>query len=106
MIYFYHSFGKELFKELVSNLEKSLINNIDHLFFIYLNPVNGFILDNSESFTRFMAAKYKLPKKEIGFGPDVEDSVVVWQSVKNKIAPLPSSNMVIYSPHPMRAEVK
>jgi SAM-dependent methyltransferase len=81
VIYLYHSFGEELVSQLVKKLEAALAEGAEHMFFVYLNPVNGHLLDASPRFTRWYAANLHWDASEIGYGPDTHDAAVIWQSV-------------------------
>jgi len=83
VIFMYHPFGPELMAELVKALEEQLAGEIEHLFVIYKNPVHGHLFDESWAFTRWYAEVLPYADSEVGFGPDLEETVVIWQSVKN-----------------------
>jgi len=81
----YHAFGLELLSEVVQKFEALLRGNTPHMFFVYYNPVHFEVLDNSSAFQRFYAQQLQYDESEIGFGPDVDDGVVSWQSVKGAV---------------------
>jgi SAM-dependent methyltransferase len=81
VFYFCHSFGEELLSQLISNLEAAISSGIGPVFFMYYNPVHGNVLDASPAFARWYADTLPYDKQELGFGPDSEDTVVIWQSV-------------------------
>lgn len=82
----YHSFGPEIVAQMVSKFESGLEAGTPHLFFIYYNPVHGDLLDSSPAFERFYAAKLRYDSSERGFGPDADDTVVIWQSSRGAVA--------------------
>jgi len=85
VLFTYHSFGRELMSQLISALEVKLSTAADHLFFVYYNPVHADVLDASPAFRRWYAGTIKCDRQEIGFAPDDDDTVVIWESVRNGI---------------------
>jgi predicted RNA methylase len=81
VVYMYHPFQKELMSQMVKRLENALETGVTHLFVVYHNPVFGELFDASPAFTRWFADTLPYDPSEIGYGPDVDDTVVVWQSV-------------------------
>src|SRR5258706_2882714 len=77
-LFFCHSFGEELLSQLISNLETAISSGIGPVFFVYYNPVHGNVLDSSPAFARWYADTLPYDESELGFGPDTEDSVVIW----------------------------
>jgi len=51
------------------------------MFFVYYNPVHSEIFDASPAFARFYVEQIPYDHSEIGFGPDRDDLVAIWQSV-------------------------
>jgi SAM-dependent methyltransferase len=82
VLFFYHSFDADLMVDLINRAVNSLAGPVDHLFVIYYNPVWGELLDSSPAFRRWYAGTLPYDPSEIGFGPDREDTVVIWQSVR------------------------
>ncbi|WP_281784575.1 class I SAM-dependent methyltransferase [Sinimarinibacterium flocculans] len=80
VFYMYHAFDRELVAALVSNLEQQLQAGLEHAFFVYYDPVHSAVFDQSPHFTRWSAQMLPYAADELGFGPDLEDAVVVWQS--------------------------
>jgi SAM-dependent methyltransferase len=80
VLFFCHSFGEELLSQLIGNLEAAISSGIGPIFFVYYNPVHGNVLDNSPAFARFFADTLPYDKRELGFGPDSEDTIVIWRS--------------------------
>lgn len=81
----YHAFGRELLSEMVRKFEAALASDIPHMFFVYYNPVHFEVLDGSHAFKRFYAQQLPYEQGEIGFGPDGDDAVVIWQSRRGAI---------------------
>jgi len=107
VFYTFHSFGLELMKEFLKNLEANIGSAIEHCFFIYYNPVCGAVFDASPALTRWSAENIPYDASEIGFGPDINDSVVIWQSVHNALPPQHSGrNRKIISLESLKAVVE
>ena len=80
-VYFiYNAFDQVLVQTLINNLERQLENRLHHLFFVYYNPVHGSVLDRSPCFERWSAQSLPYAAAELGYGPDIKDTVVIWQS--------------------------
>ena len=90
VVFFYHSFGEDLLSQLIGEIEFRLLSGHDPIFFIYYNPVHGNVLDGSAAFARWYADVLPYDESERGFGPDAEDSVVIWKS----------TNETTKTPHP------
>ena len=82
----YHAFGRELVSQIVRKFEEGLAGDTPHMFFVYYNPVHFELFDASPAFKRFYAQQLPYHDSEIGFGPDQDDAVVIWQSVCGAVA--------------------
>ncbi len=81
VVYFmYHAFNRTLVSALVANLERQLQDRLQQAFFVYYNPVHGEVLDQSKHFARWSAQMIHYAPGELGYGPDIQDTVVIWQS--------------------------
>ena len=103
----YHAFGSALVAQMVKKIEAALGAGAPHVFFVYYNPVHAEYLDASPAFTRYYAERIPYDKSELGFGPDKEDTVVIWQSVRGSL-PVPHKQVdrKIVIAHPLsRAEL-
>jgi SAM-dependent methyltransferase len=101
VLFFCHSFGEELLLQLIKKLETSLSFGNGPVFFIYYNPVHGNVLDASPVFSRWYADTLQYDESELGFGPDTEDSVVIWQSIGGAAAtphPYAERSIIITKP--------
>jgi SAM-dependent methyltransferase len=81
VLFLYHSFGRELFAQLLAKLEFSILSQGKHLFFVYNNPVCGDILDGSPAFTRWWADVIPHEPSEMAYRSSGHENVVVWQSI-------------------------
>jgi hypothetical protein len=79
----YHAFGAELIAKIVTKCEAALTSGeLPHMFFVYYNPVHSEAFDASPAFARFYVEQVPYDHSEIGFGPDRDDLVAIWQSVQ------------------------
>ncbi len=85
VLFMYHAFGPELMSRLINNLEAALLSDATHIFVVYYNPVYASIIDSSSAFQRWYAKTLSYASSEIGYGPDADDTVVIWQSVRNAV---------------------
>jgi SAM-dependent methyltransferase len=99
VLFLCHSFGRELVAELLRIIDRNLHSGaIEHLVFVYYNPVHGDLLDASKNLTRMYADVVPYDESEIGYGPDLEDTVVIWQSARgpqHKPAPRADRQIII-----------
>jgi SAM-dependent methyltransferase len=79
VVFLYNPFGEEVIAKVVAGIESALAVEKRCVFVIYYNPVFGACFDASCSLTRYFAAKVPYAQEEYGYGPDADDSVVVWQ---------------------------
>jgi SAM-dependent methyltransferase len=101
----YHAFGPELIAQIVARFEAALASGeLPHMFFVYYNPVHPEAFDASPALARFYVEQLPYDKSEIGFGPDRDDVVAVWQSVHGSIlTPHAGADRKIILAHPSRA---
>jgi len=79
VLFLYNPFSPELTSLLVTRLEAALAAEPRSLYVVYCNPVFGAAFDASPLLTRRFARMVPYAQEELGYGPDVEDAVVVWQ---------------------------
>lgn len=83
VVFLFNPFGPGLMASLLGKLETGLASGaIQHLFIVYDNPVCGAVFDGSSYLKRWYAGVFAYDHHELGFGPEVEETVVVWQSVR------------------------
>lgn len=82
VVYFmYNPFGSSLTEKLVEAFERQLANRLQHAFVIYYNPVHGEVFDRSRCLARWQAETIPYADDELGFGPDLGDTLVTWQTL-------------------------
>lgn len=80
-VFLFNPFGPDLMATLLDKLEAGLASGeIQHLFVIYDNPVCGAVFDRSTYLQRWFAGVFAYDRREVGYGPEIEESVVIWQS--------------------------
>jgi SAM-dependent methyltransferase len=93
VVYFmYNHFGRALMETLVDGLERQLANSLEHAFLVYYNPVYGDVLDRSPRFARWQAETIPYADDELGFGPDLSDTLVTWQTLPGLYPAQPGAN--------------
>jgi SAM-dependent methyltransferase len=79
----YHAFGAELVAQIKARFEEALSSGaLQHMFFVYYNPVHAEAFDASPAFARFYVEQVPYDPSETGFGPDPDDVIAIWQSVQ------------------------
>jgi SAM-dependent methyltransferase len=76
VVFMYNPFGADVVSRLLARLGGEPDRE---LFVVYVNPVHGALLDRSPALRRRYAATVPCAPGEIGFGPDADDTVVIWQ---------------------------
>jgi SAM-dependent methyltransferase len=79
VLFLYHPFGAPLVARVVAAVEHALEIERRAVYVIYYNPVHGGLFDASRHLTRRWARMVAYGRDEIGYGPDSEDAVVIWQ---------------------------
>jgi SAM-dependent methyltransferase len=82
VLFFYHSFGEEILRQVVRNLEALVASGSGPVFFLSSHPEQSDVVDSSPSFTRWWAGTLFCDKGEVGFGPGTSDPVMIWRSVE------------------------
>jgi len=96
MVYFlYNPFDAVLIGAVAGNIAAQLGERLDHAFIVYYNPVHGQVFDCSPHFARWSARSLPYAADEVGFGPDLDDSVVVWQTVPSRYPPQPGAERLV-----------
>jgi SAM-dependent methyltransferase len=92
VVYFmYHPFDRPLVGALIENIEHQLANNLKHAFFVYYNPVHADVPDQSALFSRWYAGMISYSPDELGYGPDLRDTLVIWQTVPERYPARPGA---------------
>ena len=79
IVFLYNPFGDELIDDVVKAVEAAIKEAERSIYVIYYNPVGGHCFDASSVLKRYFAAMIAYAPAEIGFGPDTDDPVVIWQ---------------------------
>ena len=108
VVYFlYNSFGRALMERLVEGLERQLTNGLQHAFLIYYNPVHGGVFDRSPRLTRWHAETIPYADDELGFGPDLSDTLVTWQTLPERYPAQPrASRRIVTSESGLHASLE
>lgn len=108
VVYFmYNPFGRALTETLVDGLERQLANGLQHAFLVYYNPVYGDVFDRSPRFARWQAETIPYADDELGFGPDLSDTLVTWQTLPGLYPALPrASRRIVISGSGLHASLE
>ena len=79
VLFLYNPFDEEVMAKVVENLNAALANAQRTVYVVYYNPVAGHCFDSSPLLRRRFAGTLPYADDELGYGPDTEDPVVVWQ---------------------------
>jgi SAM-dependent methyltransferase len=101
----YHAFGAELVRQVRARFEDALASGaLQHIFFVYYNPVHAEAFDASPAFARFYVEQVPYDSSEVGFGPDPDDVIAIWQSVQGStLTPHTNKDRTIILRHSVRA---
>lgn len=102
VIFLYHPFGAELVARVVDTLEAALAAEPRQLYVIYYNPVAGACFDASPWLRRRFAGMLPYAADELGYGPDTEDTVVIWQGASQAPAGAPARARIVPAPGGLR----
>lgn len=92
VIFLFNPFPREVGEQFVRALERRLAGGRTQLFVALYNPVWADVLDRSPALSRYSAELYAYDRSEIGFGPDLADTLIVWQSTPAAFEPLPGAD--------------
>jgi SAM-dependent methyltransferase len=79
VIFLYDPFATALMAKLVAAIERALQAEGRAIYVIYCNPVSGALFDESRFLKRRWARMLNYAREERGYGPEVDDAIVVWQ---------------------------
>jgi SAM-dependent methyltransferase len=79
VIFLYHPFSAALVANVVAGVEAALTAAERSIYIVYYNPIAGHCFDASPQLHRRFAKMLPYADQELGYGPDAEDPVVIWQ---------------------------
>ena len=79
VLFLYNPFGAKLIANVVAGVEAALAAAARNIYIIYYNPVAGDCFDASSLLHRRFARMLPYDSDEIGFGPDRDDPLIIWQ---------------------------
>jgi SAM-dependent methyltransferase len=92
VVYFlYNPFDAVLIGGVAGNIAAQLGERLEHAFIVYYNPVHAQVFDRSPHFARWSARRLWYASDEVGYGPDLDDSVLIWQTVPGRYPPQPGA---------------
>jgi len=84
VVFLYNPFARIQTEQLLRHIEASLERAPRDLYVVSYNPTWGDVFDGSRALERRYAAHLPYDAREIGFGPNDSDSVVIWQNRGNR----------------------
>ncbi|MFM0070207.1 methyltransferase domain-containing protein [Paraburkholderia sediminicola] len=89
VLFLYNPFGAELIAKVVAGVEAALAAEHRSVYIAYYNPVFGHCFDASPLLRRRFARVLPYAAEELGYGPDKDDALVIWQggAAPSPIAP-------------------
>ena len=79
VLFLYNPFDDETIGNVVDAVIAALRNALRTIYVVYYNPVVGHRLDASTLLRRHFAATLPYATDELGYGPDAEDPIVIWE---------------------------
>jgi SAM-dependent methyltransferase len=79
VLFLYHPFGDAAIAKLAEAVNAALESAQRTVYVIYYNPIFGHRFDASPRLQRHLAATLPYAADELGYGPDADDPIVVWQ---------------------------
>jgi SAM-dependent methyltransferase len=79
VIFLYNPFGAEIVAKVVAAVEAAIAAASRSIYIVYYNPVAGHCFDRSPLLYRCFARMLPYGADELGYGPDRDDPVVIWQ---------------------------
>ena len=79
VLFLYNPFDEEVIGNIVGTVSAALMDAQRTIYVIYYNPVAGYRLDASPLLRRRFAATLPYASDELGYGPDTEDPIVIWE---------------------------
>ena len=105
VVYLYHPFGPEVMEKVVAAVEAALSAPGRVVHVIYYNPVAGQCFDNSPYLHRHFAGMLPYAAEELGYGPDQEDLVIIWQGGATTTPAAPVKARILLDPDGVRARL-
>ena len=88
VLFLYNPFDEEVMAKVAENVNAALANAQRTIYVVYYNPVAGHCFDASPVLRRRFAGTLPYAADELGYGPDTDDPVVVWQGGTGGLAPI------------------
>ena len=80
VVFLYNPFQAELVEKVVRNIEAAIDSDPSRrVFVVYCNPVSVHCFDASPKLVRRFAKQVPYAASERGFGPNIDETVVIWQ---------------------------
>jgi SAM-dependent methyltransferase len=105
IFFLYHSFDREATLQLSHRISRLLEAEPRRFYLIYNNPVLGDIFDNNPMLKRHYAEMLRYAPEEVGYGTDLDDTVVTWTTADCSDETVAGHNRKILVINPWRVEL-
>jgi len=103
-MFMYYPFRSAMTARIVSKIESAIDQERRAVYVIYVNPIDFALFDASPRLIRRWARKVAHAPEEIGYAPEADDTVVIWQG-GTAPPPLEAANGRIVGPPDSRAQL-
>lgn len=79
VLFLYDPFGETTMREVVARLETALAVERRSVYVLYYLPKSAHCFDASPALTRSVTRTYRYSPEEVGYGPDLEDTLMIWR---------------------------
>ncbi|MES1210398.1 MAG: hypothetical protein ABUS79_31045 [Pseudomonadota bacterium] len=104
VLFMYYPFRSAMTARIVSALERAIDQEPRAVYVIYVNPIDFALFDASPRLIRRWAHKVPHAREEVGYAPESDDTVVIWQG-GTAPPPLEPANGRIVAPPDSRAQL-
>jgi len=107
VVFLYHPFDAALVELVARRIDAALAAAPRSIHVVYYNPVAGYCFDAAPRLRRCFAGMLPYAEDELGFGPDTEDTVVIWQGGPDLTAATPAAAArIVTAPGALRARLE
>lgn len=80
VLFLYHPFDAQGVRRVADAVQRSMTDQRRRLYVVYYNPVAGHCFDDVPTLKRRYAQTLPYSRQEQGFGPDLSDTLVIWEN--------------------------
>ena len=106
VVFLYNPFHAELIANVVAGVETALAAETRSIYVIYYNPMASHCFDASPQLHRHFAKMLPYAEQELGYGPDRDDPVAIWQGGEVTLPTDVTANARIVVNHQSRVTIE